>query len=475
MLPTALPSPRGAHWFSGHAVPFQRTALSFLAQLDRECGPLGRFQIYNRWAYFVNDPVLIHELLVEHARVAQKSLGLRLLLYPLAGEGLFTSNGELWRRQRKLMAPLFQPSQMARYAAGMVECANALADHWRDGSTHELSKEMTTLTMRVVGKALFTLDTLDESDEIGAALARVLHWANTRVASVGLVLRLLSLLALEKASPARAGALARGLERVLYDPPLVPTEENRAFLRAKQTLETHMQQMIEARRADPGAHRDLLSILLQARDDEGKGMSDKQLRDEVVTLFVAGHETTAAALTWAFFLLSQHPEQEARLFAEADALGRRPPTYDDLPRLPYALQIFKEAMRLYPPVPLISRQTTEPITLGGVEFPARVLFFVSPYTLHRNPAIWPDPERFAPERFTPEAEAARHRHAYLPFGGGPRVCIGNHFALMEGTLLLTTLAQRFSFRLRPGFQPIPTPTPALRPENGLWGTVRARR
>jgi cytochrome P450 len=460
----------------GSAGELQRDMLGFLLRLSREGHPICRFEVYGQQPLFINSPEVLHEILVEKARHFGKPLGLKLVFYPLTGEGLFASNGELWRRQRKIMAPIFQPGQLAHYAASMAACAQRGAATWRDGQRIDVAREMTRITMSVVGKTLFDADTFDEADELGAAMNEALRWSNAHMTSLSLIAREVAIGALRR----RAGALHEKLrapagaliERLHY--PVLPTRDSRRLKRAVTTLDRRIAQMIAERRGSGLTRLDLLTTLLRARDEQGEAMSDKQVRDEAMTLFGAGHETTATALTWALYLLDRHPESRQKVVEEADRLGGRLPSYEDLPRLPYALMVFKEAMRLYPPIHFSPRVSVDEVEVGGHRIPAGSGFWFSPYAMHRRPDLWPEPDRFLPERFTSDAESARPRHAYIPFGGGPRVCIGNHFALMEGQILLATLAQRATLSLIPGTPVVGKPAPVLRPEHGLPMRVELR-
>jgi cytochrome P450 len=462
----------------GHTKEIEQDSLGMLRRINREGHAILQLRVFNRPIAFVNTPELIHEVLVEKARCFDKSAGLRMSLYPLAGEGLFTSRGALWKRQRRLMAPLFQHSQIAPYARAMGECAARVISGWRDGQTVDVAREMTRITMGVVGKTLFDTETMDEADELGEALTVALEWANQETTSFFLVLRAILLDGLQKLPDGLPPAVERAEEamsQLLHDPPRLPTEHNRKLKKALATLDRKIQQMIDERRESGLVKDDLLTTLLKARDeDDGQRMSDRQVRDEALTLFVAGHETTANALSWSFYLLAQHPEAAARLEAEADALPAAPTSADDLLRLGHALQVFKESMRLYPPLHLIGRQAIEDVEIGGHLIPKGVIILMSPYSIHRRPELYPDPERFDPGRFTREAEEKRHRLAYLPFGGGPRVCIGNHFAMMEGQLVLGTIARRFRLERRDDLPIEPRPSPTLRPEGGMPMRVRAR-
>jgi cytochrome P450 len=301
-----------------------------------------------------------------------------------------------------------------------------------------------------VGKTLFDADVLAEAGSLGAALTTVMRYSN-----------------------ARRGALVRL-------PAGWPTPRNRRFRAARARLDSTVYRIIAERRRSGEDRGDLLSVLLRSHSvpqdaDDGGFMTDRQVRDEAMTLFLAGHETTANALSWTWYLLAQHPQVYARLRAEVDmVLAGRSPTLADLEALPYTLRVLKESMRLYPPAYIMLRYTIAPITVGGHRVPRGALLVLSPYTLHRRPDCFPDPERFDPERFAPEAEARLPRNAYLPFGAGPRSCIGNHFALMEAHLVLATLAQRVTFELVRGQRVDTEPLITLRPRNGIQMIVRRR-
>ncbi|WP_338250280.1 cytochrome P450 [Dictyobacter halimunensis] len=310
-----------------------------------------------------------------------------------------------------------------------------------------MSREMMALTMSIVGNVLFQTDVLAETDELGAALSTALAYINYILSS-------------------------------FFPLPLNwPTERNRRTRQALDLLNRRMQKMIEERRASGEQGDDFLSILLRARDEDGAPMGDQQIKDEALTLFVAGHETTAAALTWTWFLLAEHPDIYQRLRDEVDTvLQGHSPTYADLARLPYTLQVLKESMRLYPPSIALVRVALRPVDLGPYHLRRGQTIMIVPYTIQRRPDYFPDPERFNPDHFRPENEARLPRFAYLPFGAGPRICIGNHFALMEGHLLLAALAQRVSFSLLPGQQIIPDndKTITIRPRYGLKMRVQRR-
>lgn len=445
---SSLPSAPGAS-LVGHAHLFHNDRLAFLRRLA-QAGELVKVRFLTREIVMGTTPQAAHDILVEKARSFEKSPGIRLLLYYLAGDGLFTSEGELWRRQRRLMAPLFQPSQIGQYAEVMRAVTRRALGSWRDGETVDLAREMTRITMGVVGKALFDADTFDEADELGEVLTTALAWTNQHSASSMLVVQLGLLAALEKSRERVPEALRDYNDRLyelLKEPVLLSGARSPELQGAVRRLDRRVQQMIDERRASGHGRHDLLTRLLTARDTEGGSgevMTDKQVRDEAVTLFVAGHETTATTLAWALDLLARHPEVYRRVRAQVDALDGTP-RYEDLARLDLLVRVFKETMRVYPPIHSLVREAARDFTLGGYNIPAGETLVFSPYAAHHRAEHWPDPARFDPERFTPEAEASRPRYAFMAFSGGPRICLGMHLALMEGPLVLAAMLQRADF------------------------------
>lgn len=468
-----LPELTSSSW-AGHITEFNRDRFGLMRRLAG-ASPIARGRFLHREVVFANDPVICHEILVEKARSFEKSLGLRLLLYYLAGQGLFTSEGELWRRQRRLMAPLFHPGALEQYARTMNACAARAAARWRDGERVDLAKEMTRVTMAVVGDTLFGSDTFDEADELGEALTEALQWTNDSAGSTRLVLQMEIINRLvarrERASGLLASTLDRGIA-ALQEPILLRGARSPRMRGAIRKLDERIQQMIDERRAQGLSRPDLLTKLLAAQDEGASKMSDRQVRDEAVTLFVAGHETTATALAWAFYLLARNPEAMARAQAEADAFGPEGPTFHDAGKLAFLGRVFKETLRLYPPVVILARRTLEPVEIGGYELPARRLVFVSPVSVHYNPRVFADPERFDPDRWLPEREAERPRSSFLPFGAGPRVCIGNHFAMMEGPMVMATLLRKARFEIDPRREILPDDFTTLRPAGGVPAVVR---
>lgn len=369
-----------------------------------------------------NRPEHIQSILVEHAYDFDKGVALlHHSLPPAIRDGIFCSEGDLHRRQRKLMAPPFQPRHITSYASMMGDYGESAQQAWPDGDVIDISQQMTNLTMRIIGKALFDATIFDEADELGAAMMVTFEH------------------------------ISHAISQSFLLPYSWPTRRNRRVHRAVQILRNRLQRFIDERRNNPEERHDMLSILLQARDEDGMPMDDEQLMAECLNLFGAGHESTAIALTWAWYLLCQHPASYQKVQHEVDSvLQGRTPTYTDLAYLPYCLQVFKETLRLYPPAYATCRRALHDVEIDGYHIPRGRLVLLAPYTLHRREEYFPDPEKFEPERFTPEREKQLPRHAYVPFGAGPRICIGNHFTMMEGHLLLATIAQRASFTLVPG-------------------------
>lgn len=457
-----LPFLSGGEGRAGHMPEIHGARLAFSEKIAREAHPFAKIRAPYAPVYSVNDPVLLHELLVEKARSVTKSGILRFSLYPLVGDGLFTSEGELWKAQRKLMAPLFHPNKLRHYAGDMVACTERLLSSLSDRQEISFSDEMVRVTMSVAAKTLFGDDAFLEAKELSDALTVALEWASHNAPSRWGILHMLTARALRNVGenlPRTLRGPMLSLAGRARNPVFYLGKEGVNLRRALRVLDAKVGRLIAERRAHPRAEGDLLGELLAARD-EGKGMSDKQVRDEILTLFVAGHETTATGLAWTMQLLCKHKEIYAGVEREVDALGRAP-TWEDLEKLPLTLRVFKEALRLYPPVYAFGRQTLEPMTLGGIDMARDTILFLCPYALHRRPDLWPSPDVFAPERFTPENENARARLAWLPFGAGPRVCIGNHFAMMEAVLILATLLSAARFTLVQ--EELPMASATLRP------------
>lgn len=450
----------------GHAAEFRRTRGDMFVRLHRELGDIGKIRLFTIPCVSLGSPELLHDLFVERAKSFQKSLALRMAFFPLAGKGLFTSEGDLWKQQRKLISPLFVPAAVRGYAPMMNDVIARHLDRWRDGDVIDAGREMIRITMAVVGKVLFDADSFDDADEVGAAIQVLFAYLADQGGSLALVARAtagVQLLELGQLPPWADRLRDRAIEG-LSQPFPWPTAERRRLFAAVATLDRKVQEMIDERRRATTDRNDLLTRLLRARDDDdGTVMTDRQVRDEAVTLFVAGHETTATSTTWTLHFLSRHPEIYRKWKQETAGLGGRVPTADDAAQLTYTTSAFKEAMRLYPPAFLLDRVSMEEVQLGDHLFPRFTTFFACPYALHRRPHLWPDPERFDPDRFTPEAEARRPRFSWIPFGAGPRVCIGQGFATLEAQLLLAQIAQRFEFEPLDRAPVAPSFMSALRP------------
>jgi cytochrome P450 len=453
--------------------------LGGLDQFNEQNGDIGRFGALYGPMVLVNSPELVHEVLVTRARSFAKSPIMRGALFPFVGNGLFTSEGDLWRSQRKLMAPLLNAAAVSAFSRDMTECTSEVARRWQDGQVVDIAHETTRIAMSIAGRALFGIDTISETDELGHALTVALEWSGEEVFSLSFMLQVRVAVAAQRwferlPRPLRAPFLA--LAERLKRPVLWPTQRTRALRSALAVLDARVARLIAERHASASAseRRDLLAFLLDARDDAGRAMSDRQVRDEILTLFVAGHETSANALGWALMLLAQHPEVYRRVRAELDALGRAP-THEDLPALGLTQRVFKEALRLYPPLWMLARVSVTDVPVGEYLLPRDTIVLFSAYALHRRRQLWPEPGSFDPDRFLPEQEAARHRTSFIPFGAGARTCMGNFFALMEGPLALGTLLHHADFELvnTAGSQPVPHAT--LRARSGIVMRVRQRQ
>ncbi|HLH40433.1 MAG TPA: cytochrome P450 [Bryobacteraceae bacterium] len=428
--------------FMGVLSDFRKNPPEFLLNAARSHGDIVFMRLGPQPAFVVSNPDWIRDVLVTHQTQFIKSRMLERAKV-LLGEGLLTSEGEFHKRQRRLVQPAFHRERLIGYSASMVDAAAQCRRQWSPGDRLDLAREMTRLTLAIVAKTLFSADVSSEADEIGAALTEVLGLFETALTP-----------------------FSEWLEKL-------PLPSVRRFERARALLDRIIYGIIAARRASGRDEGDLLSMLLLARD-EGSGMDDKQVRDEALTLFLAGHETTANALTWTWYLLSQNPEIERKFHAEIDALGDRLPVFDDLGRLKYVEMVFAESMRLFPPAWSIGRRNLTEYRMGRYSIPPRSIILMSPYVVHRDPRWHPDPLRFDPDRWLPENAASRPKFSYFPFGGGARVCIGERFAWMEGVLLLTVLAQKWKLRLEPDH---PVETKALitlRPKYGMRMIVEAR-
>ena len=442
---TAVPGPRERFPLDGF-LSFWRDPTGSLVRLADRYGDVSRFRFGLYDEYLVTHPDHVQQILVGEHRSFTKGRALAEAKRIL-GEGLLTSEGDFHRRQRRLVQPLFVHSRIAGYADAMVDAAERAAERWRDGQEVDAQAEMSRLTLAVVGRTLFDADIEGEATEIGRALTDSMETLNRFMLPFS------------------------GLFEVL------PTATGRRLRRARARLDATIYALIAARRRAGAEGGDLLSVLIRARDeDDGStGMTDEQVRDEAMTIFLAGHETTAVALTWTWYLISQAPEVEARLHEELGReLGGAAPTVADLPRLAFTERVLSEAMRLYPPAWVIGRRALVDVDLDGYRIPGGSVVVLSPFVTQRDARWYPQPLRFDPDRFAPELRAERPRYAYFPFGGGTRVCIGEGFAWMEARLLLATISQRARLLRPPGRAVALHPRVTLRPRGGLAMTVRRR-
>lgn len=417
----------------------QRDRLAALRHVARVYGDIVGFTVGRQRFLLLNHPDHVEDMLVTRARLFKKGRALERAKR-LLGEGLLTSEGDLHRRQRRLAQPAFHKQRIAGYAATMVAHAQKTSQRWRDADPLDISAEMNRLTLTIAGETLLGTDVERDAGGVREALTAVLD-----------------------AFPITMSPLAPLLERL-------PLPSMRRYRRAQATLDRVIYRIIEERRARGDDRGDLLSMLLLARDEDADGgrMSDTQVRDEAMTIFLAGHETTANALAWTWYLLAQHPDVERRLHHEIDSvLGDRTATAEDAMRLPYTRMVLSESMRLYPPAWAIGRRALEDFTIGGYIVTKGTVVLVSQYLIHRDERFYADPERFDPDRWLPDRQKGRPKYAYFPFGGGTRVCIGEAFAWMEGILVLATLARDWhleSLETAPvGMQPAIT----LRPAHGI--------
>jgi cytochrome P450 len=436
------PGPRG--WPVLGALPtFQRDGLGFVRRVAAY-GDITRVCITGLPFYLLTHPEDVKQVLANRADFRKGDIGpeRRLLL----GRGLATNEADDWLRQRHVVAPGFNRQHIDAYGQTMADiCRRRIAD-WPTGQTVDLHALLMNVALESVAKVLFNADVTADAAQVGRSMEWVMDFFGTQ---------------------------ANFLYHLL--PPWWQTPTRRRFRREVAELDRIVGQFIAERRAggaDPG---DLLSMLMSVRYEDGSAMPDPQIRDEVMTFFLAGHETTALALSWTFALLASHPDVEATLIGEIEAvLGGRPPTVDDVPGLLYTEKVLKEALRLYPPAWILARQAVRDVQIGGYRIPRKAFVSVSQWVTHRDPRWYAQAERFWPERWTDDFTKNLHRFAYFPFGAGPRSCIGRPLAMMEATLFLATIVQRFRFRLAPGFVPTPEASLSLRPRHGIRGVLTPR-
>ncbi|HVH71884.1 MAG TPA: cytochrome P450 [Candidatus Dormibacteraeota bacterium] len=420
-----------------------QSPLEMFSELARY-GDIVGIRVVNFRNIFINHPDLIEEVLVGHPRRYVKGRVLRANRH-VFGEGLLTSEGALWLRQRRLAQPAFHRARIASYAKTMVEYTERMLEGWSAGDEYDAHQEMTRLTLQIVAKTLFDADVAGDAQDVGKSLELLLE-------------------------------LGANFRRTLFVPHWVPTPANLRIKREIAFIESILYRIIAERRASGRDTGDLLSMLLHAQDEDGSRMTDKQLRDETITLFLAGHETTASSLSWTWWLLAQNPRAEAKLHAELDqVLLGRAPSLDDLPRLPYTANVITESMRLYPPAWGLARVAVEDHELRGFLVRKGMGVAMAQWVVHRDTRWYSAPEEFRPERWEDDFIKRIPRFAYFPFGGGPRQCIGNSFAVMEATLILATVAQRYRLRLVSNHPVVPLASITLRPRHGVRVTLESRQ
>jgi cytochrome P450 len=437
------PSPPG-HWLSGNLPEFRRDMLGFFAHCAQQYGDLVAVRLGPRKVHLAFHPDFVEQVLVSENRKFGKSYVFELLR-PMLGNGLLNSEGQFWLRQRRLAQPAFNKNSVNNYAGAIVADTQRLLNQWTDGGKTDLHHEMSRLTLAIVGRALMDMDLSDVTDEVAPPLESAMRDFSRRFESA-------------------------------WNPPVwVPTPRNRRAKRNVRKLDAVVNRIIRQRRQEGRDHGDLLSKLIAARDEVDTGMTDRQLRDEVMTIFLAGHETTANALVWTWYLLALNPDIERRLLSEiSTVVGDRWPELRDVPNLTYTEAVVNESLRLFPPAYAFSRRVLANTTIGGYHIPAGSAVLLSQWIIHRDARWFDQPERFMPERWLSNPSKPRPDYAYFPFGGGPRVCIGNTFAMLELVLIVAAIAPRFRFQLIQPESVRPWPSVTLRSNNGIPAFIRAR-
>ena len=430
----SMPSIRGIPLI-GNLIDFRYNRLSLLEKVSRECGDIGKFQVGPTEVILLNAPKYIRKAFIEHAYSFRKPGAMAALVRPVIGNGLYINEGEGHIQQRKQITPIFQHRNITQFADIIAEYSEQTQQGWSTGNTIDITNEMMRLIMRIIGVVLFNRDISQESDKMRNNLEVISRHINDKISS---------LLPISTA---------------------YPTKQNRIFKNAISYMESIIQRIIDDARTSNKSNDDMLSMLLQTQ------MTDRQIRDEIMNLFFAGYETTALAVIWTWYLLTQHPEIYKRMQDEIDnTLSGRKPTYADLQKLPFTLQILKESLRLYPPAYLLVRKALHQVELEEYSIPPGRVIAVSPYVLHRRVEYFDNPNEFHPSRFADQEQ----NQAYIPFGIGPRTCLGNHFALMEAQIILVVMAQTITFRLLPGQNITPIPLTTLYPNDAIKMKIERR-
>ncbi|HUI01154.1 MAG TPA: cytochrome P450 [Nitrososphaerales archaeon] len=438
--PASLPPEYRSRFPGDLEIRIFRDPITTFSRIAHDCGDFVHFKVSGKDMFLITNPDYIKDVVINHHQEVIKSESLKIAK-PLLGEGLLTSEGEFHHRQKRLVQPAFHQERIVGYAKVMVERTLEACEAWKDGETLDVHDEMMRLTLAIVAKTLFGADMREgEAATVSEALTTALESLHKMKTPGSRVLRRFS------------------------------NPGDQQIQRSKETLDSIMYRIIQERQKSGEDRGDLLSMLLQARDKEGdgSGMTDLQVRDEAMTLFLAGHETTAKALTWSWYLISENPEAESKLHAEVDSvLAGRPPTAQDFPKLEYTNKIMAEALRMYPPSWTLGVKAIKPFSVAGYQIPVGATMVMSQYIVHHDPHFYPEPERFRPERWTPEFKSSLPRFAYFPFGGGPRGCVGEPFAWMEGVLVIATIAQRWRLTHVRGHKVEMLPRLTLRPKYGM--------
>jgi cytochrome P450 len=442
---TKVPLGPSGHPILGVMPEFNRDTLGFIERCH-DYGDVVRARFFYVPAYFLFNPDDIEYILSTNAKNFIKSMSLRSNFFRrLLGNGLLTSEGEFWRRQRRLAQPAFHRQRISAYGDVMVEFTERMIHSWQPGETRDIHRDMMRLTLEIVARTLFNADVSGDADRVGRILSEIV----------------------------KPFASQATLKWILDN--RLPTPAHFRFHRTVKQIDEIVYRIIAERRASGRDEGDLLSMMLQAQDEDGSQMTDKQLRDEVMTLFLAGHETTALTLSWSWYLLGLNPETEQKFHAELDeVLNGHKPTFADLPRLKYTEKIAKESMRLYPPAFGVGREAINDCEIGGYYIPAKAQVFAFQWVTQRDPRYFEAPDKFDPDRWTDEFASQLPKYAYFPFGGGPRACIGNTFAMMEIVLALATIGQKFRLALAPDHKVELYPAMSLRPKNGIRVVVHKR-
>jgi cytochrome P450 len=438
------PGPKG--WpLLGSLIGFARDPLGFLTACSRQYGDVVAFRTAGQLMLVLTCPREIERVLVKEHQNFPKNEHFWRQVTALFGNGLLTSKGTFWQRQRRLAAPAFAGPMLASYADAMVPESMLTAEGWCAGDVRDVHADMMALSLRIAAKALFGTEVEEDVLVIDDALNDIL------------------------------AELASRVVRPILIPDAVPLPGHIRYRRALRRIDAIVARIIAERRSSSATSADLLSALMRARDEDGAAMSDRQLRDEVITFLLAGHETTALVLSWTIHLLSHHPEVDRLLAAEiGEIVGQRAAVIDDVPRLRFTEHTITESMRLYPPAWAVGREARSDCQIGGFQVRGGTSILISPWVLHRDPRFFDEPEAFRPERWREGLAQRLPRFAYMPFGGGPRICIGNRFAMIEAVLILTTLIQRFRFIADPNSPVMPIPSMTLRPRRGVRVLVERR-